>query len=352
MPVRLREAKMIKEKVYINDTWFQLIGIPMFALVVPNISGIITHSLYSTKELIFSYGYFVLISLLIWKGNVLLYTFARHRFPWLKIPLVKIIFLFCINILYSGVLSYVLLKLWDIYSREVRIDNNNLIALLLIVIGVTFITHVYEIIYLSKERENDMLLAERSDKQKVEAELEALKSQIDPHFIFNSLNTLSFLIGKDQKKAQLFNDNLAKAYRYILSNKQKNLVLLKEEIEFISNYFYLLKIRYQKAVDMVIELEDIDTEHYLIPPIALQTLIENAIKHNDFSDHEPLGINIYVKENEVTVKNKINKKEYPLSSTGTGLANLYNRYQLITEKNLVIENNNDDFIVRLPILKF
>src|SRR4030095_12712042 len=182
------------------------------------------------------------------------------------------------------------------------------------------------------------------------AELVALKNQIDPHFIFNSLNTLSYLISTDPLNARLYNDTLAKVYHYILFNREKNLVLVREEIEFLSNFFYLLKIRFGKAIDMIIEIDSLQAEELCVPPISLQILLENAIKHNELSENNPLTIHISVSPNFIVVKNKIIKKTYQQPTAGTGLNNLDNRYKLLTAKNIIVYKNSEYFIVKLPVL--
>jgi LytS/YehU family sensor histidine kinase len=126
--------------------------------------------------------------------------------------------------------------------------------------------------------------------------LEALKNQIDPHFIFNSLNTLSHLIEEAPAKAKQFNDNLADVYRYILQKKGSDLVLLREEVDFLNDYFSLLKIRFEKAVRLNINVHETLLDQYLVPPISLQVLAENAIKHNEFSDNQPMIISITLEE--------------------------------------------------------
>ena len=223
---------------------------------------------------------------------------------------------------------------------------------LIIIVAASFITNIYEIIYLNREREYNQTRADQLNVAKAQAELEALKNQIDPHFIFNSLNTLSYLITRDPQSARLYNDTLAKVYRYILGNKDKDLVLLREEVEFISNYFYLLKIRFSEAINMEIEITDLSAEEFLIPPISLQTLVENAIKHNEFTDNNPLTIHVSVFSNYVVIKNLIKPKNYASPTSRIGLNNLDNRYKLITKRNIIIENNFRFFTVKLPILKF
>ena len=202
-----------------------------------------------------------------------------------------------------------------------------------------------------KQAESDQLKKEQLERAKAEAELEALKNQVDPHFIFNSLNTLSHLIEDKPEKAKLFNDNLAEIYRYILQNKARDLILLKEEIEFVKHYFSLLRIRFEDAVELQIQVDDSIAEQYLIPPISLQILVENAIKHNEFSDQNPLRIHIQLGDQALTVRNEVRKKQLRKPSSGIGLKNLDERYQLITSKQMKIDGNETEFIVGLPVLK-
>jgi len=337
-----------------QDRIVKLCCIPILGMLIPNIAGLITNSLYSSFELIGCYTYFILISFVIWEGNVRLMYYIRRKYEWRYNQYYKIILsqLFA-NVFYSGVASFILLYGWKLASREVHSSWWPILhTISIIVVAASFITNIYEIIYLNKEREYNLTRAEQLNIAKAQAELEALKNQIDPHFIFNSLNTLSFLITRDPQSARLYNDTLAKVYRYILGNKEKDLVLLREEVEFISNYFYLLKIRFSEAVNMEIEITDLAAEDFLIPPISMQALVENAIKHNDFTDSNPMTINVSVSSNFVVIKNAIKPKNYAPPTPKIALNNLDNRYKLITKRNIIIENNFKFFTVKLPILKF
>jgi sensor histidine kinase YesM len=338
----------------INDRLVKLIGIPVLGGIIPNITGLVTNNRYKTAELFACYAYFILISLLVWEGNVWLMYFIKKKFEWRYNHYYKIIVtLFFANIVYSGIVSALLLNLWRIYSKETYSGWGPIVnTSLIIIIAATFITNIYEIIFLNLEREDNLSRVEQLNVAKAQAELEALKNQIDPHFIFNSLNTLSFLITRDPQNARLFNDTLAKVYRYILGNKDKDLVLLREEVEFISNYFYLIKIRFREAVNMEIEINDLSAEDFLIPPISLQALVENAIKHNEFNDKSPLTIHVSISSNYIIVRNAVQPKAYILPTSRIGLNNLDNRYKLITKRNIVIENNFNFFSVKLPVLKF
>lgn len=338
----------------LDDRTIKLIGIPALGLLIPNLSGLITNRLYSFPELLACYAYFILIALLIWQGNVWFMYFIRKKYTWSYKQYYKIVIsLFLINIVYSGLLSALLLNVWVMFARESYGSGGPLVnTSLIIIIAACFITNIYEILFLNREMEHSQSRVEQLNIAKAQAELEALKNQIDPHFIFNSLNTLSFLITRDPQNARLYNDTLAKVYRYILSNKEKDMVLLREEIEFISNYFYLLKIRFGDAISMVIEITDLSSEDFLIPPISMQALVENAIKHNEFNDRTPLAINISISSNYAIVRNIINPKNYATPTSKIGLGNLDHRYKLITKRNIIIENNFKSFTVKLPIIKF
>jgi len=344
----------MNKQLALNDRLVKIIGVPTLGTLVPNLTGLITNRLYSYSELVACYLFFIVVAFLVWEGNVRLMYYIRAKIPWSKESYYKIIIaLFFGNIVYSGALSSLLLRLWIFTSREGETGNQHLLnSVLIIIIAACFITNIYEILFLNLEKEYNESRVEQLNVAKAQAELEALKNQIDPHFIFNSLNTLSFLITRDPKSARLYNDTLARVYRYILSNKDRDLVLLREEIEFISNYFYLVKIRFADAICMVIEITDLSAENFLIPPISLQALVENAIKHNEFSEKKPLAIDVYIASDYVIVRNVMNRRTNPQPTSKIGLSNLDNRYKLLTKRNIQVENNFESFTVKLPILRF
>lgn len=220
---------------------------------------------------------------------------------------------------------------------------------LLSVCIVLFITLMYEVLFLSKERELDIKIVEQLDKERVDAELNSLKSELDPHFIFNSLTTLSHLISHDTAKAQMFTYKLGQVYKYLLINKDRELISLSDEIKFIEDYFFLLRIRYDDRILMRLDVGS--PEKVMIVPCSLQTLVENAIKHNQFTEKEPLQVHISLNGEYLKVENNARQKNYSVASTKIGLANLANRYRLIYNKHIVIENQDTKFIVKLPLIK-
>lgn len=213
---------------------------------------------------------------------------------------------------------------------------------MLVTVLAIFITNMYENFFLNREHSNTLYRVEQLDLARTGGSKNSL--------YFQSLNTLSFLISTNPANAKLYNDTLAKVYHYILINREKNLVLLMEEIEFMSNYFYLLKIRFDKAINMIIQITDNGAAELLILPISLQILLENVMKHNELNQEKPLTIYITVSSNYVMVKNEMKAKSYPSYTFKVGLSNLDNRYKLLTGKNIIINNNNETFDVRIPLI--
>lgn len=335
----------------LNDTVIRLVLIPFFGLVIPNITGMIDNGRYSAPELFAAYLYFIFIAFAIWQGNRYLLFRLRLRFSWLSQPVYKVLALVVSNIFYTIPISVGLMTMWYVFAQHSPADWNVIFkATALCVVCVVFITHTYETVFLIKSWGSDKSKGEELAQAKVEAELEALKNQIDPHFLFNSLNTLSHLIGEDQAKAKLFNDNLAEVYRYILSNKERNLVLLSEELQFAERYFALLRIRFGDAVRLTFSGEAAE-EDLLIPPISLQILLENAVKHNAFSDEQPLSVDIGIRGATAVVSSDVRPKETAGHSSHIGLRNLNERYRLITGREITVRNDGAVYSVTLPLLR-
>ena len=181
------------------------------------------------------------------------------------------------------------------------------------------------------------------------AKFESLKNQLDPHFLFNSLNVLTSLIGENPKQAERFTTKLSKVYRYVLEQRNKDLVPIEEELKFAKTYMELLGMRFEEAVQFNIP-DNISNNELKIVPLSLQLLLENAVKHNVVSTSKPLTINIYEEGSYLMITNNVNPKEAIGKSTKIGLQNIADRYGLITEKGVKIENNNKTFKVSLPLL--
>lgn len=182
------------------------------------------------------------------------------------------------------------------------------------------------------------------------AKLENLKSQINPHFLFNNMSVLTSLIYKDQDKAADFVQQMSKVYRYLLDNASRELVTLKEEMEFIESYVYLLQIRYSPnlLIDQHIEVGNLNK---VLPPLSIQLLLENAIKHNEITTEKPLTISIHTANDYLIVSNVKHKRISAEESSGTGLKNIRSRYAYFTDKAVEVIDIETKFIVKIPLIE-
>ncbi|POR19891.1 histidine kinase [Flavobacterium columnare] len=181
------------------------------------------------------------------------------------------------------------------------------------------------------------------------AKFETLKNQIDPHFLFNSLNVLSSLIEENPEQAQRFTTSLSKIYRYVLEQKDKELVSVEEELSFAKTYMNLLKMRFENSLSFQLPV-DFNNAEAKVVPLSLQLLLENTIKHNIVSEKKPLEIKIFIENNYLVVENNLQKKEVLQERKGVGLQNIINRYGLISSRKVLIQQNSIFFIVYIPIL--
>jgi two-component system LytT family sensor kinase len=208
---------------------------------------------------------------------------------------------------------------------------------------------IYETAFFFYRWKEYMIKTEALARANVQSQLDALKSQIDPHFLFNSLNTLAALIDDENIDAQEYLSKLADVYRYVLINKEKNTVSIAEEIDFINAYIYLNKTRFRE--NLQVELAVPPTNYsQRIAPLSLQILVENAIKHNVISPEKPLNIKILCNEDYLVVENNLQEKRTFEQSTKVGLQNIKNRYALLCQTPIEIIKTTQFFTVRLPIL--
>jgi LytS/YehU family sensor histidine kinase len=192
---------------------------------------------------------------------------------------------------------------------------------------------------------------ERFKKENIEFHFEMLKNQVNPHFLFNSLNTLSSLIYANQDTAAKFVRQLARVYRYVLENRDKEVISLKDELTFLQSYIYLINLRFSENLKVEIDIPEKMQQKY-VAPMTLQMLIENAIKHNVVSQKKPLTIQIYADMfDHITITNNLQKKEVREYSSNIGLKNISSRYGFITDRKVIVEENPEYFKVRIPLLE-
>jgi hypothetical protein len=335
---------MVKDKV------FKRLLIPLLGVFIPLSSGLISFQNYSVVQLILSNLFFILVSFVIWQGSVRIVSYLRLHLQNGYTILGKLIVLSIATSLYGMAIIFLSCFLWQVIVLK-QVDAPPVIRAAVIAGGaVIVLTLVYESIFLSTERELDAKVLAQVDRERLLAEVDVLRTELDPHFFFNSLNTLSHLVENDQEKAVQFIRKLANVYKYFLLNKEKDLVSLEEELDFLDNYYFLIRIRFDESV-RINGISNPKKSEVSILPCTLQVLIENAIKHNFFSEKEPLLINMELEKNCLVVSNSIKPKLHSADSTKIGLKNLKARYQLIIGKEVVIESRHNRFWVKVPIVK-
>jgi LytS/YehU family sensor histidine kinase len=186
-------------------------------------------------------------------------------------------------------------------------------------------------------------------REKVQSQFDTLRNQINPHFLFNSFNTLNSIIQHDQQAAVAYVEKLSDYFRIVLEQREKDVITVREELSLVESYLFLQKRRFGDNLNVDIQLSS-KTMNSLIPPMALQLLTENAIKHNVISRNKPLQISIYEKGGNIAVSNSVQLKPTKEPSTGIGLDNISHRYRLLFKKDITTESNTNTFKVSLPII--
>jgi len=344
------EKNLTRTDVQLNDRKLRMIGVPFFGIIIPNVAGLFGELSFTDLSYWLGYLWFIGLAYMIWQGNRYLLFRTRKRFTWFDKPMEKLILLFINNIFYTAPLTVAWLCTWYIWAGFPGTDWRAVQMVVLInVICVLFITHVYETVFLVKEKESETIRNAQLQQAKAEAELIALKNQVDPHFMFNSLNTLSYLVKSDSKKALAFTENLADVYRYILMQKDYSLILLEDELEFTERYISLLYLRFGQALVIHKHFADAEKSQYLIPPTSVFIAFENAVKHNEISEKKPLKVEMEIRDNQLVICNAIQKKGNVQDSSKIGLKNLSERFKLAIGSPIQITQTESEFMVSLPL---
>jgi len=338
------DSRLKDHEIELNDNLIRVIGIPFFGIAIPNLTGLFGTLEVSDPAYWFGYVYFIGLAFCIWQGNRFLLFRTRKRFTWFERPIEKLILLFVNNIFFTSPLTIAWICLWYRWSGLSVINWDTILVVTLVnVICVLFVTHVYETVFMVKEQQSEQVKSAQLQKAKAEAELQALKNQIDPHFMFNSLNSLAFLIDTDAALAKQFTEHLADVYRYILSQKEHGLVLLEDELGFIDSYIALLKLRFGDALTLIKHFNGNAAREFLIPPISAFVALENAVKHNEISARSPLLIDMEIANTTLIITNRLQPKRSIQHSSNIGLKNLNDRFWIITGKRIDIRKDDEHF---------
>lgn len=226
--------------------------------------------------------------------------------------------------------------------------RGNLLRAWLLGFAVIFVNLFY---FSMKQKEELGKRMEDLQREMMASKYSSLKQQISPHFLFNSLNTLTSLMYEDRDLASDFVTRLATTYRYILDNREHDLVSLQKELNFLDSYIFMMDVRHNKAVTIALDIQ-VDAKSYLIPTLSLQMLVENALKHNQYSKERPLDITISTIQNDaLVVRNNLQKRTIPEETTKMGLYNIKKRYAYYTNKQVLVRHEENYFEVIVPLLE-
>jgi two-component system LytT family sensor kinase len=288
----------------------------------------------------------------IWELNRLAETKIISRVTALGIRIHPLILLFLISLVSVTVVCIVALQLiYPLLQMDSQFNISHLRLLLAFGFRVNLFMHcVNAIVFYMNRAKKIQVEAEQFKKISIEARFEALRAQINPHFLFNCFNVLSTLVYKDADTSANFINQLSRVYRYLLFNQEKKVVSLEDEISFLDSYLYLIKIRFGEniVIDQHIETS---ARNLYVAPAVVQMLIENAIKHNIISRKKPLSISVIASGTSLVVQNTLQQKELQEPSSGLGLQNIKSRYLFLSEDPVVIEKTPSEFRVTIPLLQ-
>ncbi len=335
----------------VDDTAARLLVTPLVGVAIPNLAGIISHAAHSPAALIGSYAWFITIAYLTWEGNLRLYLRFQDRTAWLTRPWHRVRLLVGLILLFTIPFSGGALWLWATVTGDPNATWRSMaMAVITIAAAVTFITHVYETVFLVREWERDRERGEHLERLNVEAELVALRSEVNPHTLFNSLNALSHLVDQRHPRASAFVAALANSYRYVLRTGSNRLVPLADELELLDQFLSLATIRYAGGLKLQVHVDAQSARRWLIPPVVLPELLENAVKHNQFETDKPLEIEVRLEGDRLTVANDRRPRKASGTSTGVGLENLAQRFRLTTGVAARWGEVGGRFLVTLPLV--
>jgi two-component system LytT family sensor kinase len=290
-------------------------------------------------------------------GNAFINDFLNKKFPWSEktktrtiLSIVSIIIGNFIMVYFCNYVNYVVIQkeatTEDFFSNKYGFTNWFMINIALL---ISAFLHAKSFMEELKKNSRKEVVEQKLIATSANAQFESLKNQLDPHFLFNSLNVLSALIDENPNQAQKFTASMSKIYRYVLEQKDKELVTVEDEIEFAKTYCDLLKTRFEDSVDFIFDVKKEEYRRYVVP-LSLQLLLENCIKHNFATSSKPLVIKIFSDNDTLCIENNLQAREQMKESAGIGLANIVQRYALLTKKNVFIEKSEDYFKVKVPIL--
>ena len=345
--MELRLKQLLYQPTMLRHLALLLIGFHLGALVFGFVNFEQSQDIF---QLLLSGCLGVLVVYVVFYSN----PFLNRVFDWKKWTGVRLLLgilwssISSFGLIWIGVWGYTLIQQRSNSAVPLNMEQDLKLIILLFCISVVY-NIVYFAFYSYNQYATAQLLEVKRERKQAELQLATLKSQLSPHFLFNAINSLSVLFHDNTQKAETFIRSMANSYQYTLENCRKSLISVQEELDFVQSYAFLLETRFGEALRLTI---DLDQEHLAskIPPLTLQLLIENAIKHNAISQAQPLEVKITGSANTLVVSNTKTPKKQASSSTGIGLKNINRRYKLLSKHHIKVEDGTH-FIVTLPLMR-
>ncbi len=335
-----------------DDRWLMIIGIPILSLMMPILLNLKSDAQNAYWTHMVPESFIYVLGFWLTYRYVLIGLYRRYpRFDQTKKRVMTEV---AVILLTAPIVKYLLEGITHALMTYCHIVDHimpdTLTTLLVIYLPSGLIVAIYDAFYFFNKYRESIIEKEKLEKMHIQSQLDNLRNQINPHFLFNSLNTLMNLIPTDPDKAMTYLSKLSKFYRYTVNVKEEKLVCLTKELKCAELYGDLLSERFHTGIN--IKYPSTYSEQYLVPPMSLQLLIENAVKHNIVSRHQPLQIDISVDTETayIIVQNNLQNKMEAVSSTGMGLKNIKERYSYFTNREMICEKTDHTFVVRLPLL--
>ncbi|HEU4788992.1 MAG TPA: 2TM domain-containing protein [Flavobacterium sp.] len=311
---------------------------------------------FSIKNVLITFSLSCLYSFGLGFGNGFLNHLLDRKWDWLEQTNLRVYYGILVTVLYTIPVVLGIDYIIFVILQKMPIDqffNERMVWVhlfyIILSLGVSVFMQARSFMVKWKQASKTEVTQQRIIAGTANAKFETLKNQIDPHFLFNSLNVLSSLIEENPENAQRFTTSLSKIYRYVLEQKDKELVSVAEELSFAKTYMNLLKMRFENSLFYELPETVINPDAKVVP-LSLQLLLENTVKHNVVSEQKPLHIRIFIDGDYLAIQNDFQKKEVIQSRQGVGLQNIVDRYGIITNRKVLIEQNEKTFTVKIPIL--
>ena len=324
-------------------------------------SSIFFFTFFSNEKTLENFGYNLLISAMYAFGlglsNGFVNDFLNKKLSWAEQTRLRTIIGIIATLIVNFIMVYLCTYLNYVVIQKVATAENifskkytfSIWFMINFALMISAFLHAKGFMEELKKTSKKEVVEQKLIAKSANAQFESLKNQLDPHFLFNSLNVLTALIDENPEQAQKFTTSMSKVYRYVLEQKDKELVKIENEIEFAKIYCNLLKTRFEDSVNFTFDINDDDLQK-LVVPLSLQLLLENCIKHNFATSSKPLNVRIFTEGKFLCIENNLQVREQLTDSAGIGLANIVQRYALLTKENVFIEKSEQNFKVKVPIL--